>query len=69
MTDNTEATPKVQGPAFYFPSIEKKYGHPIDHWLSLVRDHPAEKHMATVSWLKSRRPTPAVGSNLAGGAG
>ena len=23
---------KVQGPASYFPSIEKKYGHPVEHW-------------------------------------
>ncbi|MEG0119543.1 MAG: DUF4287 domain-containing protein, partial [Pseudomonas sp.] len=22
---------KVKGPASYFPSIEKKYGQPIDH--------------------------------------
>jgi hypothetical protein len=23
---------KVMGPASYFPSIEKKYGKPIEHW-------------------------------------
>jgi hypothetical protein len=45
---------KVKGPASYFPSIEKTYGQPIDHWLELVRARPAdEKHMETVNWLKS----------------
>jgi hypothetical protein len=29
---------KVKGPASYFPSIEKKYGRPIDHWLTLVAE-------------------------------
>lgn len=29
---------KVKGPAFYFPSIEKKYGKPISHWTGLP--HP-----------------------------
>ena len=44
---------KVQGPASYFPSIEKKYGQPIEHWfkqLELVRDL---KHMEQVNWLKT----------------
>ncbi len=30
-------TEKVKGPASYFPSIEKTYGQPIDHWTSLIR--------------------------------
>jgi hypothetical protein len=48
------AEEKVKGPASYFPSIEKTYGQPIDHWLDLVRSRPAdEKHMETVAWLKS----------------
>ena len=48
-------TEKVKGPASYFPSIEKTYGKPIDHWLDLVRARLAEgeKHMEVVSWLKS----------------
>jgi Domain of unknown function (DUF4287) len=46
-------TPKVKGPASYFPSIERTYGHPIDHWLDLVRGRSGEKHMETVAWLKS----------------
>jgi hypothetical protein len=46
-------TEKVQGPASYFPSIEKKYGHPISYWmeaLSQVKDRP---HMEQVTWLKN----------------
>jgi endonuclease III-like uncharacterized protein len=44
---------KVKGPASYFPSIEKKYGQPIDHWLSLVANLKDMKHMEVVAWLKS----------------
>jgi hypothetical protein len=47
------AEEKVKGPASYFPSIEKKYGQPIDHWLRLVRKRKAMKHMEIVAWLKS----------------
>ena len=43
---------KVRGPASYFPSIEKKYGRPIEEWKQLVRDSPLEKHMEIVTWLK-----------------
>ena len=45
-------TEKVTGPASYFPSIEKKYGQPINHWmlqLDTVRD---AKHMEQVAYLK-----------------
>ena len=44
---------KVKGPASYFPSIEKKYGEPIEHWLELARSRKDEKHMETVNWLKT----------------
>lgn len=44
---------KGKGPASYFPSIEKKYGHPIDHWLSLVDNLDGLKHMEMVAWLKT----------------
>ena len=30
------ATEIVKGPASYFPSIEQKYGKPIDYWLNLL---------------------------------
>lgn len=44
----------AKGPASYFPSIEKKYGEPIEHWmtqLDLVRD---AKHMEQVAYLKDQ---------------
>ena len=44
---------KVQGPASYFPSIEKKYGQPIDHWMQLLDQVRDLKHMEQVEWLKS----------------
>ncbi len=44
---------KVKGPASYFPSIEKTYGKPVQHWLELISSRPEEKHMQTVAWLKS----------------
>jgi len=44
---------KIQGPASYFPSIEKKYGQPIDHWLTLVANLKDMKHMERVAFLKS----------------
>ena len=44
---------KVKGPASYFPSIEKKYGQPIDHWLNLIAKLKDMKHMEMVAWLKS----------------
>ncbi len=44
---------KPKGPASYFPSIEKQYGHPIEHWLDLVRKRSGMKHMEIVNWLKT----------------
>ena len=44
---------KVTGPASYFPSIEKKYGRPVDEWLELIRQSPLERHMELVTWLKT----------------
>lgn len=46
-------TDKVQGPKSYFPSIEKKYGQSIDHWMALLESNVLEaKHMDQVAWLK-----------------
>ena len=42
----------AKGPASYFPSIEKKYGRPIDEWKALIRARPPSKHMELVAWLK-----------------
>jgi hypothetical protein len=44
---------KVKGPASYFPSIESKYGHPVKHWLSLLKTKSGLKHMEMVAWLKA----------------
>ncbi len=44
---------KVRGPASYFPSIEKKYGRPMDHWLARVEQRKDLKHMEIVAWLKA----------------
>ena len=45
------------GPASYFPSIEKKYGRPVEEWMDLVRSalttNPAAKHMDLVALLKN----------------
>ncbi len=45
--------PKVKGPASYFPSIEKKYGKPVEHWLEIVRKAGPLKHMELVNVLKT----------------
>ncbi len=47
------ADEKVKGPASYFPSIEKKYGRPIEDWKALIRSSSLTKHMELVNWLKS----------------
>lgn len=47
-------TEKVKGPASYFPSIEAKYGQPIDHWLTIATNKlAASPHMEVVNFLKS----------------
>ena len=47
-TDN-----KVSSPASYFPSIEKKYGQPIAHWMQILKKAGPLKHMELVNHLKS----------------
>ena len=44
---------KPTGPASYFPSIEKKYGFPVQHWFDLLLNQKTLKHMEMVAWLKS----------------
>ena len=46
-------TDKVKGPASYFPSIEKTYGQPVQHWLDLIGTQVGKKHMEIVAWLKA----------------
>ena len=47
---SAEAT---KGPASYFPSIKKRYGHPIGEWQQRVRDKLPAKHMDLVAMLKT----------------
>lgn len=49
------APEKLKGPASYFPSIEKTYGHPMDYWFALVRQQQGKKHMEIVNWLKAEQ--------------
>ena len=43
----------IKGPASYFPSIEKKYGKPIDYWMKVLEKAGPLKHMELVSHLKA----------------
>lgn len=49
MTD----TPRVKGPASYFPSIEKTYGKPVSHWFDVLKAAGNLRHMELVALLKS----------------
>jgi len=46
-------TAQAKGPASYFPSIEKKYGRPIDDWKEMIRASGLTRHMELVNWLKT----------------
>jgi hypothetical protein len=52
VTNQSAPWPK-QGPASYFPSIEKKYGRSIAEWQKIITQCGLEKHLAIVSYLKS----------------
>ena len=47
-----EANP-LKGPASYFPSIEKTYGQPVQHWLNLLSKVQTLPHMQQVAFLKT----------------
>lgn len=47
------ADEKIKGPASYFPSIEKTYGKPVQHWFDLLKSVRDGKHMEQVAFLKS----------------
>ena len=53
MTDQRAPWPK-QGPASYFASIEKKYGRSIAEWQKIIAQRGLDKHVAIVSYLKSK---------------
>ena len=42
----------MKGPASYFPSIEKTYGKPVEHWFKLLEKVKDQKHMEQVAFLK-----------------
>ena len=46
-------TEQVKGPQSYFPSIEKKYGKPVEHWFTVLEGHKTKAHMEMVAVLKS----------------
>jgi hypothetical protein len=48
------AEKKVKGPASYFPSIEKKYGKSIDHWMNELKKVSKLAHMEQVAHLKNQ---------------
>ena len=52
-TTTPSSVPKAQGPASYFPSIERTYGHPVEHWFTLLDGAGEKKHMEYVSLLKT----------------
>lgn len=52
MTEQAPSRPK-QGPASYFPSIEKKYGRSIAEWQQIIADSGVQKHMDIVGYLKT----------------
>ena len=48
----TTTATKIKGPASYFPSIEKTYGEPVSHWMTVLKEAGPLKHMELVSLLK-----------------
>jgi len=44
---------KVKGPASYFPSIEKTYGKPVDHWFKILDSVQDKTHIEQVAFLKT----------------
>jgi len=73
VTVQSASWPK-QGPASYFPSIEKKYGRSIGEWQNIIASSGLEQHMAIVRYLKSEHgmghghANALVGWTLAGNA-
>lgn len=55
MTEQSKLTPN--GPASYFPSIEKKYGRSIADWQQVLRNHAeygaGARHADLVAFLKT----------------
>lgn len=45
---------QVKGPASYFPSIEEKYGKPVDHWFKVLDKVKDSRHTEQVELLKAK---------------
>ncbi|MFI7108285.1 DUF4287 domain-containing protein [Nonomuraea sp. NPDC050227] len=45
--------PAKGNPASYFPSIETRYGRPVQDWIDLINTSSLTKHMELVAWLKT----------------
>lgn len=43
----------ARGPQSYFPSIEAKFGQPMQFWFDILGRHPDKAHMEMVSILTS----------------
>ena len=65
------AEKKVTGPASYFPSIEKKYGKPIEHWMKELKKVSKLAHMEQAAHLMGAAQTgfDVVGHTLGTQAG
>ena len=48
----TYMTQPVPGPAYYFPSIEKKYGRLINEWIDLIRASELTKQKSSSTGSK-----------------
>ncbi len=48
------AEKKVMGPASYCPSIENKYGNPIEYWMKELKKVSKLAHMEQVAHLKEK---------------
>lgn len=48
-----DATARPKGPASYFPSIEKTYGHPVSHWFAVLDGAAGLRHAGQVALLKA----------------
>jgi hypothetical protein len=44
---------KIKGPASYFPSIEEKYGKPMEYWFKQLTKVKTKTHMEQVALLKT----------------
>jgi hypothetical protein len=42
---------EIGGPQSYFPSIPRKYSHPMEHWFSALNNHSDAAHIEMVGFL------------------